>query len=156
MALLPFCDLRKAGFDRRDKSQLGYFEKGVIYPDYYTKAVVDYVDRYYTFEIIKSDIEQGRTRVLVKDGEIITTGSRVDNHIMRVYVLPEYQGQGFGSKIMDELEKEIFAGFDDCVLEASLPACIFYENRGYKTVKHVKEDISDGKCMVYELMRKEK
>ena len=130
--------------------------KDVIYPDYYTQEVVEYVDRYYTLEIINSDIEQGRTRVLVMDGEIIGTGSRVDNHIMRVYVLPEFQGQGFGSRIMDELEKEIFEGCDDCVLEASLPACIFYENRGYKTVKHVKEDFGDGKCMIYEIMRKEK
>lgn len=130
--------------------------KDMIYPDYYTQEVVEYVDRYYTFEIIKSDIEQGITRVLVKDGEIIGTGSLTGNHIMRVYVLPEYQGQGFGSKIMDELEKEIFAGFDDCVLESSLPACIFYENRGYKTVNHVKEDIGNGKCMIYEIMRKVK
>ena len=130
--------------------------KDVIYPDYYTREVVEYIDRYYTFEIIKSDIDQGRTRVLVKDGEIIATGSRVDNHIMRVYVLPEFQGQGFGSRIMDELEKEIFEGCDDCVLEASLPACIFYENRGYKTVKHVKENFGDGKCMIYEIMRKAK
>ena len=128
--------------------------KDVIYHDYYTQEVVEYVDRYYTFEIIKSDIEQGRTCVLVKDGKIIGTGSRVDNHIMRVYVLPEFQGQGLGSAIMDELEEEIFESYNECVLEASLPACIFYENRDYKTVKHVKENIGDGKCMVYEIMRK--
>ena len=36
-------------------------------------------------------------------------------------VLPEFQGQGFGSRIMDELEKEIFAEFDDSVREVSLP-----------------------------------
>ena len=130
--------------------------KDVIYLDYYTRAVIEYVDRYYTLEIIKRDIEQGRTRVLVKTGEIVGTGSRTDNHIMRVYVLPEFQGQGFGSVIMDELEKEIFEGFEDCELEASLPACIFYENRGYKTVKHVKEDVGNGKCMIYEIMRKVK
>ena len=40
---------------------------------------------------------------------------------MRVYVLPEFQEQGFGSRMMDELEKEVFAEFDDCVPEASLP-----------------------------------
>ena len=148
---------RKATSDEAEKiCYIVRHTKDVIYPDYYTRAVVEYVDRYYTLEIIKSDIEQERTRVLIKDGEIIATGSRADNHIMRVYVLPEYQEQGFGSKIMDELEKEIFASFDDCELESSLPACIFYENRGYKTMKHIKEDIGDGKCMIYELMRKEK
>ena len=30
--------------------------KDVIYPDYYTRAVVEYVDRYDTFEIIKSEM----------------------------------------------------------------------------------------------------
>ena len=146
---------RKAAYDDAQRVYtIVRHTKDAIYPDYYTRAVVGYVDRYYTFEIIKSDIEQGRTRVLVKGGEIIGTGSRAGNHITRVYVMPEYQGQGFGSMIMDELEKEIFESHDDCVLEASLPACIFYENRGYKTVRHVKEDIGGGKCMVYEIMRK--
>ena len=88
------------------------YTKDVIYPDYYTQAVVEYVDRYYTFEIIKNDIEQGRTRVLVKDGEIIATGSRVDNHIMRVYVLPEFQGQGFGSALVTALCGMLAPHFD--------------------------------------------
>lgn len=146
---------RKATPDDAQKVwHIVWHTKNVIYPDYYTRAVVEYIDRYYTYDIIKNDIDQGRTRVLVRDGKIIGTGSRVGNHIMRVYVLPEFQGQGFGSVIMDELENEIFADFDDCELEASLPACIFYENRGYKTVKHVKEDIGNRKCMIYEIMRK--
>ena len=113
---------RKATSDDAEKAYyIVQHTKDVIYPDYYTREVVEYVDRYYTFEIIKSDIEQGITRVLVMDGEIIATGSRTGNHIMRVYVLPEFQGQGFGSRMMDELEKEIFESCDDCVLEASLP-----------------------------------
>ena len=62
---------------------------------------------------------------LENDGEIIGTGSHTDNHITRVYVLPEYQGHGFGSLIMDELEKEIFSCYDNCELDASLPACSF-------------------------------
>ena len=91
---------------------------------------------------------------MTRNGEIVGTGSHTDNHITRVYVLPKFQGQGFGSVIMDELEKEIFASYDYFVLDASLPACIFYENRGYKTVKHIKYDIGDGAFMIYEIMRK--
>ena len=130
--------------------------KAVIYPDYYTQAVMDFFGRLHSIDSIKSDIEQGRIKVLIKDGEIIGTGSCTDNHITRVYVLPEYQKQGYGSMIMDELEKEIFASYDYCELDASLPACIFYENRGFKTIKHVKYDIGEGKCMIYEIMRKDK
>lgn len=102
------------------------------------------------------DIEAGRISVLINDGKIIGTGSHTDNHITRVYVLPEFQGQGYGSRIMDELEKEIFSKYDYCELDASLPACIFYENRGFKTVKHIKYDIGNGAFLIYEIMRKNK
>ena len=130
--------------------------KDVIYPDYYARPAVDFFGRLHSIENIRTDIEQGRSYAIVKDGEIIGTGSHTDNHITRVYVLPEYQGQGFGSLIMDELEKKIFSCFDDCELDASLSACIFYENRGYKTIKHMKYDIGNGKFMIYEIMRKRK
>ncbi len=129
--------------------------KAEIYPDYYIQAVVDFFGRLHSIDNIIKDIEQNRIDVLVRDGEIIGTGSRTENHITRVYVLPEFQGQGFGGMIMDKLEKEIFADYDYCELDASLPACIFYENRGYKTVKHIKYDIGKGKFMIYEIMRKE-
>lgn len=75
------------------------YTKEVIYPDYYTKAVMDFFGSLHSIDNIKKDIEQ------------------------------KYQGHGYGSKIMNELEKEIFNSFNSCVLEASLPACIFYENR---------------------------
>ncbi len=58
--------------------------------------------------------------------------------------------------IMDELQKEIFSKYDYCELDASLPACIFYENRGFKTVKHIKYDIGNSAFMIYEIMEKHK
>ena len=123
--------------------------KAVIYPDYYTKAVVDFFGKLHSLDNIRRDIEEKRLYVLAKDGVIIGTGSHTENHITRVYVLPEYQGQGFGSLIMDKLEKEIFASYDYCELDASLHACIFYENRGFNTVKHIKYDKGDGEFMLY-------
>ena len=133
-----------------------HYTKEVIYPDYYARSAVDFFGRLHSIENIKTDIDSGRVYALVNDGKIIGTGSHTDNHITRVYVLPEYQGQGFGSLIMDDLEKKIFSCFDDCELDASLSACIFYENRGYKTIKHIKYDIGNGKFMIYEIMRKKK
>lgn len=147
---------RKAMPDEADRvCYVVQHTKAVIYPDYYTQAVVDFFGKLHSIENIINDIERNRIDVLVKDGKIIGTGSHTENHITRVYVLPEFQGQGYGSRIMDELEKEIFADYDYCELDASLSACVFYENRGYITVRHVKYDIGDGKCMIYEIMRKE-
>lgn len=130
--------------------------KAIIYPKYYTKEVVDFFGRLHSIENIKSDIAEERIYVLIKDGTIIGTGSHTENHITRVYVLPEFQGQGLGSYIMQNLEKEIFSKYDSCELDASLPACIFYENRGYHTVKHVKYQIEEGIFMIYEIMKKRK
>ena len=62
--------------------------KAEIYPDYYTKAVVDFFGRLHSIDNIIKDIEAGRISVLIKDGEIIGTGSHTDNRITRVYVLP--------------------------------------------------------------------
>ena len=129
--------------------------KARIFPHYYTQAVVDFFGRLHSIDNIKKDIEEERIDVLVLDERIVGTGSRRDNHITRVYVLPEFQGQGFGSVIMDHLEEEIFKEYDYCDLDASLPATIFYEHRGYRTVEHCKHDIGNGEVMIYEIMRKE-
>lgn len=150
-------EYRKAALDEADRiCYIVQHTKAEIYPDYYTQAVVDFFSRLHSIDNIIKDIEHKRIDVLIRNGEIIGTGSHTDNHITRVYVLPEFQGQGFGSMIMDEMEKEIFASYDYCELDASVPACIFYENRGFKTVKHVKYDIGDSAFMIYEIMRKYK
>lgn len=130
--------------------------KAKIYPHYYTQAVVDFFGRLHSIDNIKKDIDEERIDVLMADGKIVGTGSRTGNHITRVYVLPEYEGQGFGSAIMNHLEDEIFAEYDFCELDASLPAACFYEHRGYRTVEHRIHDIGDGEVMVYEIMRKER
>ena len=55
---------------------------------------------------------------------------------------------------MEHLESDIFSEHEECVLDASLPATMFYEHRGYRTVEHKKHDIGDGEVMIYEIMRK--
>lgn len=45
--------------------------------------------------------------VLIDGDVMIGTGCYDGNHITGVYVLPDYQKQGCGSKIMDCLEMEI-------------------------------------------------
>lgn len=102
-------EYRKATLDEAEKvCYIVQHAKAEIYPDYYTKAVVDFFGRLHSIDNIVKDIEAGRISVLINDGEIIGTGSHTDNHITRVYVVPDFQGQGYGSRIMDKLEKEIF------------------------------------------------
>lgn len=152
-----YIQYRKATLD--DAEMICYIVQNTIakiYPKYYIQAVIDFFSRLHSIANIIKDINQEKISVLIKNSKIIGTGSHTDNHITRVYVLPEFQGNGYGSYIMDELEKEIFSAYDYCELDASLPACIFYENRCFRTVKHVKYDIGNGAFMIYEIMRKDR
>lgn len=125
-----------------------------IYPSYYPMEVVDFFRGLHNRERVSRDIRDGKTGILVVEGQIVGTGSRADNHITRVYVLPEFQGMGYGGFIMECLENEIAAASDTAVLDASLPACCFYERRGYHTVRHEKMMVENGVALVYEVMEK--
>lgn len=57
----------------------------------YPIEVVDFFCEHHSMEAIAKDIENSYVSVLKIDENIVATGSYVDNHITRVYVLPEYQ-----------------------------------------------------------------
>lgn len=126
-----------------------------IYPKYYPKEVVDFFGQHHSKENIEADIRNGYVSVLIVNGQIIGTGSYKDNHITRVYVLPDYQGQGYGSYIMEALENEIAKTYDIVYLDASLPACRLYDHRGYNTKIHKSQDVENGVFLVYEVMEKD-
>lgn len=125
-----------------------------VYPKYYPKEVVDFFCEHHSRENIAKDIKNGNAGILMVDSQIIGTGCRVDNHITRVYVLPEFQGRGYGSFIMQCLEDEISVRHHTVELDASLPASHLYEQRGYCTIKHEKLPVKNGAVLVYEVMEK--
>lgn len=125
-----------------------------IYPRYYPQDVVDFFCFFHNEYRIKADIERKNVWVLLCDGKLVGTGSMEDNHVARVYVLPNEQGRGFGSRIMDELECRIRKSWDRVEVDASAPAKKFYEKRGYRTVRQ--ETLSIGTMsMEYQVMEKQ-
>lgn len=125
-----------------------------IYPKYYPKEVVDFFCQHHSKEHILDGIASGNMGVLVDDAAIIGTGCYDGSHITGVYVLPRYQKQGCGSWIMNCLEAEIIKKYDTAILDASLPAVRFYEQRGYKTVGHGIYELENDVKLVYEIMEK--
>lgn len=125
-----------------------------IYPKYYPKEVVDFFCELHNEDKISADIQKGCLGVLIESGKILGTGSYNENHITRVYVNPDFQGNGFGSIIMQNLENQIALSYDKVNLEASLPASYFYEKRGYVTQSHEKYPVENGAILVYEIMQK--
>lgn len=125
-----------------------------VYPKYYPKEVVDFFCQHHSMEHILEGITSGNMGVLTDKGIIIGTGCYDGNHITGVYVLPNYQKQGYGSKIMDCLEEDVSKKYDTVLLEASLSAVCLYEHRGYKTVGHGIYELQNDVKLVYEIMEK--
>lgn len=125
-----------------------------VYPKYYPKEVTDFFCQHHSREHILAGIASGNMGVLI-DGDVITsTGCYDNNHITGVYVLPDYQKQGYGSKIMDCLEAEISNKYGTVLLDASLSAVCLYEHRGYKTIGHGIYELENDVKLVYEIMEK--
>lgn len=125
-----------------------------IYPLHYPSGVVDFFCALHNQEAISSDITEGNLMALYVDGKIVGIGCAKGNHITRVYVRPDLHGMGYGSIILNGLEEMISESFDTAQLDASIPALLFYEHRGYKTSHHEKLVCEGGCILVYDVMEK--
>ena len=125
-----------------------------VYPRYYPKEVVDFFCNHHNKEHILDGITSGNMGVLKTANLIIGTGCYNQNHITGLYVLPDYQKQGYGSYIMKCLETEIKKKYDTAVLDASLPGVCIYEHKGYRTTGHEIIELENNVKLVYEIMEK--
>ena len=91
-----------------------------VYPKYYPAEVVDFFCQLHSREHVQEGVESGNRDVLLDEGKIVGVGCADGNHITSVYVLPEFQGRGFGSYILDCLEARIARKHETAVLDASL------------------------------------
>lgn len=126
-----------------------------IYPNYYPSEVVDFFLRWHNPEVIGKDIEQGFVYLVTDHGQTVATGTSNGKYIGRVYVLPEFQGNGYGAAIMNALEEEIIKGNPFAYLEASLPSYEFYLKRGYKPTEYHRYEVENKRVLCYYVMEKE-
>ena len=125
-----------------------------IYPKYYAKGVVDFFCTHHSKENILLDINAQSVFIIKEQNQIIASATIKQNHITRVFVLPQIQNKGIGSFILEKLEKIIFSNYNFIELDSSLSACKFYENKGYKTIRHETIDCENGSILSYEVMQK--
>lgn len=85
---------------------------------------------------------------------VVGTVTIKDNEICRLFVLPEYQGQGYGRELLDYAEHCISQEHKQIVLDASLPAKGIYQKRGYVEIEtnYIKTNYEDYLC--YDVMEK--
>lgn len=127
-----------------------------VYHHYYPEGVVDFFISHHSMESINAAINNEYILLAEKEGSIIGTGALAGNEIRRMYVLPDYQGCGCGSIILEKLEHHALElGFDRVVLESSLPAYSLYVSKGYTPVKYSKhKTVSGGVLCYYEMEKK--
>ncbi len=126
-----------------------------IYPHYYPKGAVEFFLNHHNDKNIISDIECGRVFLCVDTNEnAVGTVTLNENEIGRLFVLPEYQGHGYGRELLDFSEKAVSEEYDSIVLHASLPAKNIYLKRGFKIAESHVINAPYGDFLCYDLMIK--
>ena len=118
----------------------------------------------YSSEYIENDVKELQPRnileraswmhfyVFCEDGKIVGCGAigpfwgkTDESSLFTVFVLPEYQGQGIGRKIIQTLEEdEYFLRAKRIEIPASITATPFYRKMGYDYKNGITEPDTEG------------
>lgn len=124
------------------------------YPECYTDEIIEFFLKIHSMENIGNDIMK-HSQFILYDGDVpVGTGCCKENHITRVYIPKKYQSRGYGTYIMDCLEKDLSLKYDTFYLESSLIATSFYEKRGYVIIKHSEFDVGGNNILAHDVMEK--
>ena len=100
-------------------------------------------------ENIMKDISAGSVYILYDGGVPAGTVTAAENELNRLFMLPEYQGRGYGGKLLAFAER-----YDNIVLSASLPAKPIYMKKGYIFKDYNSIECSGGDYLCYDEMEK--
>ena len=125
-----------------------------VYSHYYAEGVVNFFLEHHSRENVLSDIENGIVWLLEEDGCTVGTVTIKGNAVNRLFVLPEYQSRGYGSRLMDFAEAKIAEKYSYVHLDSSLAAKEMYLKRGYKEKKTCRILADNGDILIYDEMEK--
>lgn len=124
-----------------------------IYPHYYPQGAVAFFLVHHSIETIAADIAEKQVYV-IEEEVICGTVTLKDNEIGRLFVLPEYQGHGYGRILLDFAETTIASHSHQIFLDASLPSKRIYLNRNYREVDSHCISVKNGDYLCYDVMEK--
>ena len=128
-----------------------------VYPLYYPKGAVDFFLSYHNTDNIKNDINSKYVYILFDDSDNkVGTVTVKNNEIGRLFVLPEFQGKGYGKMLLDFAEEIIFTNYEKIIISASLPAKAIYLKRGYTEKSYHTILTDNGDYLCYDEMIKPK
>ena len=127
-----------------------------IYPHYYSSGAVVFFLNHHNDENIMNDISNHNVFLCYNSEQnAVGTVTIKKNEICRLFVLPQYQGNGYGRELADYAETTIAKHYDEIILDASLSAKSIYLKRGYQEIGYhsIKTDNNDYLC--YDVMKKQ-
>ena len=125
-----------------------------IYPKYYAAGAVDFFKKHHNDKNINDDLKNRYIYLMYVNKKPVATVTIKENHILRLFVMSEFQCKGYGGKLLDFAEKTIAKSYSESILDSSLPAKSIYLKRGYidKEYHRIKTDNGDYLC--YDIMIK--
>lgn len=126
-----------------------------IYPHYYPKGAVEFFLEHHSKEKISDDIKRNLVYLCLDTLQnAVGTVTVKNNEICRLFVLPAYQGRGFGREMLDFAERIIFERHANVLLGASLPAKQIYLKRRYREIRFNIITAENNDCLCYDVMEK--
>lgn len=128
-----------------------------IYPHYYPNGAVNFFLAHHKESNIINDIHENNVYICFDDKQnAVGTVTVKHNEICRLFVLPKYQGYGYGRELMNYAEQIIFEKYSKVLLDASLPAKKIYLKRGYFAIESNVIPTENGDFLCYDVMVKNK
>ena len=126
-----------------------------VYPHYYPEGAVKLFLEHHSAEKIIRNIRAGEVYLIKDDnGQTVGTVTVNGNEIKRLFVLPEFQGNGFGGMLIAFAEKLIAENYSEAELSASFPAKAIYLKKGYSDVEFHSILTENGDHLCYDYMKK--
>ena len=126
-----------------------------VYPHYYPEGAVLFFLRHHSDESILDDITEGSVFLCVNQDHIpVGTVTLKENEICRLFVLPQFQGMGYGKELLDFAEAEIAQNYTEIRLDASFPGKALYLKRGYTEYEYRTVDTGHNDFLCYDIMIK--
>lgn len=141
--------------DRETVHRLAQETISAIYPRYYPRGAADFFLNHHHPESIRRDIEKGLVYLATDENDVpVGTVTLRENEILRLFVLPQFQGKGYGKMLLDFAENRVAEQFDTVIVDASLPAKSLYLKRGYRETAYHRLLTENGDYLCYDVMEK--
>ncbi len=126
-----------------------------VYPHYYPAGAVAFFLHHHNPAAIERDIAENLVYLCISDnGQAVGTVTVRENDIGRLFVLPAFQGNGYGGALLGYAEQLIGEQYDAAVLDASFAAKAIYLRHGWQETGYHIIPCENGDFLCHDTMRK--